>query len=217
VKADWYFDFISPYAYLQFARLRELDSRLDVTLKPILFAALLDHWGQLGPAEIAPKRAFTYAQVSWLARRQGVTLNVPEAHPFNPLKLLRLALHLGTTHDVVARLFAFVWQDGHIPENEAAWRDLVGELDVIDAEAAIGRPEIKAALRKNTEDAIAAGVFGVPTLVVPTTTGPGKTFWGNDATPMVLDYLADPEPFRRDDDRIAQLPQASVRPSSRRR
>jgi 2-hydroxychromene-2-carboxylate isomerase len=215
VKTDWYFDFISPYAYLQFARLRELDSKLDLTLKPILFAALLDHWGQLGPAEIAPKRAFTYAQVSWLARRQGVKLNVPEAHPFNPLKLLRLALHLGCTRDVVARLFAFVWQDGHIPENEMAWRDLVRELGVTDAEAAIARPEIKATLRKNTDEAIAAGVFGVPTLVVATMTGSEKTFWGNDATQMVLDYLADPEPFRRDDERIAQLPAASVRPASR--
>jgi 2-hydroxychromene-2-carboxylate isomerase len=216
VTADWYFDFISPYAYLQFARLHELEPQLEITLKPILFAALLDHWGQLGPAEIAPKRAFTYAQVSWLARRQGVTLQVPEAHPFNPLRLLRLALHLGVTRETVGRLFAFVWQHGHIPDNESAWRDLVRELDVEDADAAIARPEIKAALRRNTDDAIAAGVFGVPTLVLPTSTGAPKAFWGNDATQMALDYLLDPQPFRRDDERIAKLPQGSVRPASRR-
>jgi 2-hydroxychromene-2-carboxylate isomerase len=217
VKADWYFDFISPFAYLQFARLGELESEVGLAFKPILFAALLDHWGQLGPAEIAPKRAFTYAHVSWLARRQGVVLNVPEAHPFNPLRLLRLALHLECRRESIARLFAFVWQQGHIPENEPAWRDLVRELGVNDAEAAIARPEIKAALRRNTDEAIAAGVFGVPTLVVSSESGgPAKTFWGYDATQMVLDYLAEPEPFRRDDVRIAQLPAASVRPATRR-
>lgn len=216
MKAEWYFDFISPYAYLQFSRLGELDAKLDLTLKPILFAALLDHWGQLGPAEIAPKRAFTYAQVGWLARRQGVPLTIPEAHPFNPLKLLRLSLHLGNSRDVVARLFAFVWRDGRIPENDSAWRELVRELDVTDAESAIAHPQVKATLRRNTEEAIAAGVFGVPTLVLATGSGPGKSFWGNDATQMAQDYLGDPEPFRRDDARIAQLPAASVRPASRR-
>lgn len=53
--ADWYFDFISPFAYLQFVRLGEL-AGARLRLRPVLFAGLLQHWGQLGPAEIPAKR-----------------------------------------------------------------------------------------------------------------------------------------------------------------
>jgi len=207
MNADWYFDFISPFSYLQFTRLSELESRgLTIFCKPILFAALLEHWGQLGPAEIAPKRAFTYAHTAWLARRRGLALRVPEAHPFNPLKLLRLALHLGGDRTTIRRLFEFVWRDGHIPDNAAAWQSLAHELGVGDVEDAVSQPAVKAALKRNTDEAIARAVFGVPTLVLD-----GKAFWGYDATEMALDYLDDPAPFRRDDADIARLPVAAAR------
>lgn len=205
-RALWYFDFISPYAYLQMLRLPELGELCELELRPVLLAAVLDHWGQLGPAEIAPKRAFTYAQVRWLARRQNVELRVPEAHPFNPLKLLRLAMHLGGEYEIVRRLFEFVWRDGFIPENEAAFRELLSELGVPDAAAAIAGDEIKRAVRANTDAAIAAGVFGVPTLVVE-----GRLFWGNDATEMARDFLRDPADFTADAELIARLPVAAQR------
>lgn len=211
MTADWYFDFISPYAFLQFHRLDELEGKLELRLKPVLFAGILNHWGQRGPAEIAPKRRFVYAQTRWLARRRGLDLAVPQAHPFNPLRLLRLALHLGATPQVVRRLFAFVWQQGFIPENEQAWRGLTAELGLADADALVSRAQIKDTLRRNTEDAIAAGVFGVPTLVIGE-----RVFWGDDATQMALDYLADAEPFRRDDAFIDKLPMAAVRPAAKR-
>lgn len=211
MKADWYFDFISPYAYLQFHRLRELEGKVELRLQPVLLAALLDHWGQRGPAEIAPKRQFVYAQAHWLARRRGIAFATPEAHPFNPLRLLRLALHFGATPAIVQRLFAFVWQEGSIPENDEAWRKLTAELGAADADTLVSRVEIKDALRRNTEQAIAAGVFGVPTLVIGS-----KLFWGDDTTEMALDFLADPEPFRHDDELIGKLPMAAVRPGAKR-
>jgi 2-hydroxychromene-2-carboxylate isomerase len=205
-RALWYFDFISPYAYLQAQRLPQLRESCQLELRPVLLAALLGHWGQLGPAEIAPKRVFTYTQVRWLARRQGIALTIPEAHPFNPLKLLRLAIHLGCGDDVVRRLFDFVWRDGHIAEDEAAWRALTAELGVADPDQAVARDEIKRELRANTEAAIAAGVFGVPTLAIDE-----QLFWGNDATDMVRDYLRDPGSFAADAALIARLPVAAQR------
>jgi len=205
-RAQWYFDFISPYAYLQLLRLPQMREACDLELRPLLLAALLNHWGQLGPAEIAPKRVFTYTQVRWLARREGIALKIPEAHPFNPLKLLRLAIHLGASYGVVRRLFDFVWRDGCIPENGAAWSALTTELGVADAEAIIARDEVKRALRANTESAIAAGVFGVPTIAVD-----GHLFWGNDATDMALDYLNNPASFAADAALIARLPVAAQR------
>lgn len=203
---DWYFDFISPYAYLQSRRLDPLLAAGEVRLRPILFAALLDHWGQKGPAEIPPKRIFTYQQVQWLARCLGVPLKLPTAHPFNPLRLLRLAIHLQCGMPVVRRLFDFVWRDGHIPEDTAAWNQLTDELGVPDADAVIAHDTIKTTLRKNTDEAIAAGVFGVPTVLVD-----DRVFWGNDATQMACDYLADPRPFKEDVARILALPTAARR------
>lgn len=205
-RAHWYFDFISPYAYLQLSRLPEFDALCELELRPVLFAAMLNHWGQLGPAEIVPKRVFTYTQVCWRARRDGIALAIPEAHPFNPLKLLRLAIHLGGSYAVVRRLFEFVWRDGQIPDNAQAWSALLAELGVADAECALARDEVKQALRANTETAIAAGVFGVPTIVVE-----GQLFWGSDATDMARDYLRDPASFAQDAARIARLPQAAQR------
>lgn len=71
---DFYLDFISPYAYLAFEALPRALQGLshEVTYRPILFAGLLKDHGQLGPAEIGPKRDWTYRQVLWQAREHGI-------------------------------------------------------------------------------------------------------------------------------------------------
>ncbi|HZF27039.1 MAG TPA: 2-hydroxychromene-2-carboxylate isomerase [Steroidobacteraceae bacterium] len=206
IRADWYFDFISPFSYLQYHELHRLRAVFEIRLRPILFAGLLAHWGQLGPAEIAPKRAFTYRQVRWLARRHGVPLSLPRAHPFNPLPLLRLAIHLGVSDEVVGRLFAFVWREGKIPDDRMAWEQLLRELGAEDADQAIAAEVVKQELRTNTEAAIAAGVFGVPTLAVGE-----MLFWGSDSTQMACDYATDPSSFLADEARIRELPVAVAR------
>jgi len=94
MQVDWYYDVISPYAYLQVHDLGALAERCEISLKPVLFAGLLNHWGQLGPAEIIPKRLFTFRHVKWLAEQRGLSVKMPGAHPFNPLKLLRLACRI---------------------------------------------------------------------------------------------------------------------------
>ena len=90
---DFWFDPVSPYAYLAFERLPEALAGLSysVSYRPILFAALLKRWDHKGPAEIEPKRAWTFRQVQWLAHGHGVPLETPARHPFNPIALSRLA------------------------------------------------------------------------------------------------------------------------------
>jgi 2-hydroxychromene-2-carboxylate isomerase len=180
---DWYFDFVSPFAYLQSERLAGLPARLQVRYRPILFAALLDANGQKGPAEIPAKRAFTYRHVVWQARRNGVPIKFPHEHPFNPLPLLRLAIACECTADAVHRIFRFVWRDGRLPDLPIEWAELAHDLGGPDATARIASPEVKAELRRNTDEAIARGVFGVPTLAVG-----DELFWGDDATAMAIDY-----------------------------
>jgi 2-hydroxychromene-2-carboxylate isomerase len=205
MKAAWYFDFVSPYAYLQAEQLGALPVGIELDLKPVLFAALLDHWGQLGPAEIAPKRTFTYRHVQWLADRAGIAFNAPRAHPFNPLRLLRLATALGGDLPIVQHIFRFVWRDGRLPEDDDDFEALATRLGT--TRERIEAPGVKAALRRNGEEAIAAGVFGVPTFVAD-----GYLMWGLNAGDMLLDYQRDPALFSSAAmRRVASLPELAHR------
>jgi len=204
-RLTWYFDYISPFAYLQLAKHRDLFARDDVALKPVVFGGLLTHWGNKGPAEIAPKSTFTYRQVVFLARELGVPLRFPPAIPFNPLHALRLTLALGGGIDLVRSIFEFIWRDGRSPNDD--WPALCERLGAADAEALCNAPEIKAALRANGDAALAAGVFGVPTFEVD-----GQLFWGVDATSMLRAYLDDPTLFEDPEmRRVSHLPAAIQR------
>ncbi|HVL76269.1 MAG TPA: 2-hydroxychromene-2-carboxylate isomerase [Noviherbaspirillum sp.] len=205
-KIDWYFDFISPFSYLQCERLHTLGAGVEVRYKPVLFAGLLAHWDNKGPAEIAPKRLWTFEHCAWLAHRHGIPMRMPAHHPFNPLPLLRLCLALGATSDVVERLFRFVWRDGHLPTDAPAWEALLQELHA--TPQMLDDPAVKDRLRGNGEDAIAAGVFGVPSAVVD-----NRVFWGLDATDMLAAYLNGDPFFQSELLRSAQtLPQGLQRP-----
>jgi 2-hydroxychromene-2-carboxylate isomerase len=189
----WY-DPISPYAHLAFERLPEALMGLSVQVhyRPVLFAALLKANGQLGPAEIPGKRDWTYRQVQWLGHHHGVRLDLPAAHPFNPLALLRLGLATATddapfetNRYVTEQLFHHVWHGGAdavAPERLAALQALLQEHMAQRQKpwAAPDSDTVKQRLRANTEAALAAGVFGVPTLAVD-----GRLFWGQDALPML--------------------------------
>jgi 2-hydroxychromene-2-carboxylate isomerase len=180
----FYFDVISPYAFLAFEALPEFlkGHSHSVTYKPVLFAALLKHHGQLGPAEIAGKREWTYRQAQWLARRQNTPLQMMATHPFNPLGLLRLAVACDPPNRYVCEaVLRHAWQGGA----DAADAARLAELTKLLAPAlAPDSDEVKTALKSNCDEAIAHGVFGVPTIEVD-----GKLFWGLDALPMLRDYL----------------------------
>jgi len=209
-SADWYFDFVSPFAYLASERLDTLAPVLRVRYRPVLFAALLDAHGHKGPAEIPAKRAFTYRHVVWQAKRGGIPLKFPHEHPFNPLPLLRLAIACDCAPDAVHRIFRFVWRDGRLPDLPIEWHELTKDLGIADADARIASPEVKDALRRNTDEAIARGVFGVPTLAIG-----DALFWGADAAEMARDYAA--AGCRFDDpeyERVASLPEGARRPAA---
>jgi 2-hydroxychromene-2-carboxylate isomerase len=202
-QARWYFDFVSPYAYISVQLVDRLPLSLAVTPTPILFAALLDHWGTVGPAEVAPKRLHTYRQVTWLARRHGLPFRFPPAHPFNPLNALRLAIAAGGTLAVVRTLFHGIWGEGLDPSDPAACATLAQRVGIEDPAAALADPAVKQRLRSNTEAAIAAGVFGVPTWEAD-----GELFWGVDSFPMFQDYLCDGALF--EEEQMARYPTLPV-------
>ena len=183
----FYFDVISPYAYLAFEHLPAalMGNSYSMTYQPILFAGALNHHGQLGPAEIPPKRDWTYRQILWLARELSIPLQFPAAHPFNPLALQRFAVavsKLGMPNRItVERLFHHVWRNGLAADDGGRLQALIDELSPAQDP---NSPEVKAKLKSNTDEAIAKGVFGVPTFEVD-----GKLFFGLDALPMLAAYL----------------------------
>jgi 2-hydroxychromene-2-carboxylate isomerase len=187
----WYYDFISPYAYLQCHKLNDFADHATIECKPILFAGLLNHWGQLGPAEILPKRLWTFEQVAFLAHRHNLPINMPAMHPFNPLPLLRLAATLAQRNQNsianTQKLFDFVWQDGHLPTDSAAFTQLLEQFELTPAD--IETPEVKAHLKANGEAALVDSVFGVPTSMID-----GHRFWGFDSGEMLHSYLNN-DPF----------------------
>jgi 2-hydroxychromene-2-carboxylate isomerase len=205
--ADWYFDFISPFAYLQSEQLGLIRPKARVRYRPVLFAGLLAAAGQKGPAEIPAKPTFTYRHCLWQAKTLGIPLKFPHEHPFNPLPLLRLAIACDCAPEAIHRIFRFVWRDGRLPDLPIEWAELVGDLGIRDADARIASQDVKDELRRNTDEAIGRGVFGVPTLMIG-----DELFWGADATRMAADYLAagcrwdDPEYAR-----IAALPVGAAR------
>ena len=203
----WYFDFISPFAYLQWPAVRALAETRPITLRPVLLAGLLGHHGHKGPAEIPAKRLFTYRHVLWKARQRGVPLVFPPAHPFNPLAALRLCIAAGATPAAVTTLFDWIWAHGRAADTPAALAEPARALGIADVATALAAPAVKDTLRANYESAVAAGVFGVPTLAI----GP-DLFWGDDAHAFAEAVLADPglltDPQMT---RLATLPLAASR------
>lgn len=189
MTTNWYFDIISPFAYLQLQRMHEIQALTEVTPVPIALGAVLAHCGQLGPAEIPKKRDFSYRFIDFHARTLGFPIRFPPTHPLNPLPALRLLCAVApeqrwqATHAV----FNQIWRDGLAGDSADSLVAVGAAFGIDDVALAIREDAVKLALKANTEGAIAAGAFGVPTLNID-----GELFWGFDATDYAIAYLREP-------------------------
>lgn len=193
---EFYADPISPYVYIASHRLRALASDrpdLRIVVRPVLFAALLDHFGQRGPAEIAPKRVFTYKDIVRRCHELGLPHVGPATHPFNPLTALR-AILAAPEADRLRALGAIVdagWGRGIDMANPAGLTEALSSvgLDGPALIAATADPAIKHQLIDASRAAAARGVFGVPTYAVG-----DELIFGQDRLPDVLRVLAGEDP-----------------------
>ncbi len=192
-KLTWYFDFISPFAYLQFCQLDKLPADVEIEFKPILLAGLLNHWNNVGPAEVAPKRTFTYKHCYWLAKKNNIPYKTPPAHPFNSLSALRLAIALNS-HESIKVIFEAIWGLGLAIDSPEAINYIESQLKIDNMAELISNPAVKQELKNNTEEAAANQVFGVPTFM--SHTQPQEIFWGLDSYAMLLDFIQSPDEFR---------------------
>ncbi len=193
----FYFDYVSPNAYLAWTQIHALAERYGAAVEPVpvLFAGLLDAHGQLGPAEIPAKIAWMSKSNLRKAARLGVALEAPAYHPFNPLLALRVSsmpLEPAARRAIVDGLFRGVWVRGLHVSDAAVVARIAGECG-LDGAALVGaavEPDAKARVRGQTDDAIARGVFGVPTMVTA-----GDHGWGNDDFPQLELVLAGRDPI----------------------
>jgi len=186
----FYLDFVSPYAWLAFERMPQVLEGLSysASYQPVLLGALLQQQGNPGPAGIPPKRDWTYRHVSWLGHALGTGLQMPARHPFKPLPLLRQALACSEDGQinrfVAGAVLRHVWLGGHDALDPARLAALAQLLEPQVRPGDDSGERAKAPLRANTEQAAAAGVFGVPAYAVD-----GRVFWGLDGLPMLRAYL----------------------------
>jgi hypothetical protein len=142
-----------------------------------------------------------------MANNLGIPLRMPPTHPFNPLRALRLAIAMENDLSVIAAIFNYIWQHGIDPADDAAWIRLTSDLGIEKSNELVTQPSVKQQLRLNTEEAINAGIFGVPTIKADE-----HLFWGFDATEMYLDSYKNPDLF--DDSSmqaISTIPRAAQR------
>lgn len=189
----FYCDPISPYTYFASHFLPSIAGvhELPIVIKPVLFAGLINASGAKGPAEIPPRRKYLFLDCMRIARQAGLPFAMPPKHPFNPLLALRT---LTAVESDAQRLQAFsslataCWGRGEDLTDPAAVSKALtaAGLDAAALLSAANTEAVKLQLRRNTDDAIAAGVFGVPTI-----SAGGELFWGSDRLHHLDAFLDD--------------------------
>ncbi len=189
-----FWDFSSPFAYLGTTQLAALVERTGVRLveKPILVGGLFK---AIGTPSVplatfsAEKQAHVAKDLDRWAAYWGVPFRFPTRFPVSSVLALRMWLALPEAHRQAFRdrTFRAYWAEDRDIQDAEVLASLVGDEAVArEALARTGSDDVKAALRANTEEAAARGVFGVPTFIVDG----GTPTWGQDRLGLVEDELA---------------------------
>lgn len=196
---EFYFDFGSPAAYLAWTQLPELCRLADAELlsRPILLGGVFQATGNRAPISVPLKGQYLFVDLARYARRYGVPLQMNPHFPINTLALMRVAAGLqlrgGVGFDAYcAAVFPAIWVEG-LNLGDATVVAQVLNAAGLDAQALMAlasEPEVKEALKQQTEAAVVRGVFGAPTCFVG-----DQMFWGQDRLDFVREALHSPSPL----------------------
>lgn len=212
----FFFDYISHNAWLAWHQAPALAARHQLTLTPVpvVFGALLSHYRQVGPAELPAKSGWMLRNVLRKARIHNIPMAPPASHPFNPLLPLRVSCAVDEAQRLalVDRLFRATWAEGRAVSEPDTVRALLLEqgLPADALLAAAASDAVKQQLRQNTDQALAQGIFGVPTLCVR-----GELFWGFDDLEYLEMFLSGRDVLSADRHELQGW--MKVRPSAERR
>lgn len=197
---DFWFDYTCPYAYLGSTQAPALAKRMGVALtyRPLLLGGVFraNDTPQLLAATLGPAKAsHNMADLQRWARRFGVSLTMPPNHPMRSVEALRATLVTGIDPRVVGGFYRAYWGDNADIGDRSVVARVVASAGH-DAErvlAAIDTQAVKDDLRARTNEAIALGIFGVPSWVVDGT----QLYWGQDRIHFAEGVAREPEPARR--------------------
>jgi 2-hydroxychromene-2-carboxylate isomerase len=180
-RAEFFYDFNSPYAYLAATR---VDDVLPVrpAWRPIAFGVIVQRTGKV-PWSFAEDRRRDFEEIERRANDRGLPpVRYPEGWPLatyslTPLRAALIAAEKGLLREVSRELFRAVFVDGQSLAEidttlEACER---AGMDRVQVRAGIGQQDVKDRLRAATEEALARGIMGVPTIAVGE-----ELFWGDD-------------------------------------
>jgi 2-hydroxychromene-2-carboxylate isomerase len=175
----FYYDIVCPYAYLASARIEALAARGGHTLewKPILLGGVFRDIGRKELPMPPEKARLNLLDMQRYAKLHGVPLRLHPEHPKRTVSAMRLlhtvdgAERVRLTHT----LYRFYFVENRDISDKQVLTEAAAEIGRPELAARIDEPEIKAALRRATDEAVAEGVFGVPSFVVD-----GRLYWGQD-------------------------------------
>lgn len=192
-RIEFFYDYASTYSYLAHREIEQLAARHDAELvfRPMVLGFVFKATGNSMPAAVPAKAAYMVQDVGRWVRHYGMPFRMPSVFPVNTIRALRGA---------VAALEEGTFLAYHHAVMEAYWANDqdIGDAEVlkkvidaagVDGAKLLARCEtevVKAALKANTDEAVARGVFGAPTFFVG-----DQMFWGNDRTEFVAAALAE--------------------------
>jgi 2-hydroxychromene-2-carboxylate isomerase len=190
---EFFFDVGSPTAYLASTQIQKIATETGATLvyRPMLLGGVFKATGNSSPVTVPAKGKWMFSDMSLWAKRYGVTLKMNPFFPINTLPLMRgaVAMQMRMPEKFDAYLAAVmnaIWQDKKNMGDPAVIAEVLTQigLDPGAFMAMIGDDEIKAALVKNTEEAVNRGVFGAPTFFVS-----DQMFFGQDRMVFVKEAI----------------------------
>ncbi len=188
---EFFYDCSSPWTYLAFDRIEAVatEAGAELVWKPILVGGVFN---TVNPSVYAArekpvpaKAAYSRKDLADWARYQGLQISWPEVFPVNSVKAMRAAIvaePLGLISRWSRAVFEAYWGEGRDISQVAVLQALAAIVGLpAEKLEEIERQEIKQALRDNTEELIARGGFGSPTIFVDRT----DMYFGNDRIPLV--------------------------------
>lgn len=189
---EFFYDIGSPYSYLCATQIDGVGAKhgREVRWRPMLLGAVFKATGNDMPARVPAKAKWMLSDLTLWAKSYRVPFTFPPIFPANTVRAMRactFAAERGKVREMSLALFEGYWARGLDPSSEEGLQkaSAAAGLDAAEVLAAIETQPMKDALRKNTDEAIARGVFGAPAMLVGS-----HLFWGNDRLPLLDRMLA---------------------------
>ena len=184
---DFYFDIISPYAYIAYKKILKINN-VNFKLKPILLGGLHNLAGITAPAFNKYKMKNMQNDCELVSKKNNISFKWNSRFPINSLSIMRgyLCVEDNKKEEYLNSFFEAYWKEDIDLSNEDTIKQLLKKLkiDENDYFNSISNQEIKDKLKELTQEAFEKEVFGAPTFIVN-----NKIFWGQDRLEYALDEI----------------------------